>query len=124
PQPLPPRRPPVHRHHDARPVLPNRLQRLLGAGVGLGVEARKRQPLADRLPHVLFVIDDGHLHRARHGSPHSAACVFAANMGSWTSNTAPPPGALRAVSRPPRSFTMPEEMASPRPTPSPGFFVV
>jgi hypothetical protein len=48
---------------DARIVRAHGLQRLLGAGEGLGVEARERQPLADRLAHVLFVVDDRDLHR-------------------------------------------------------------
>ena len=47
-----------------------------------------------------------------------------ATRGREISNTAPPSRPLRAVSRPPRSFTIPDEMARPSPTPSPGAFVV
>ena len=124
----------VHtRHLDVRDddtgvIRANDLQRLFGTGKGFRVEPRQRQPLADRLPHILFVIDNRHFHRARHVF-YSAALVFSFRIGSRTSKTAPPACeptfcTLRAVSLPPRSLTIPDEMARPKPTPSPGFFVV
>src|SRR5690606_18983515 len=97
--------------------------------IGLGVKARERQPLADRGAHIRLVIHDRHFHRACHIRPHSAACLASPRIGSCISKTAPPitpscGSPLWAVSRPPRSVTIPDEIARPSPTPSPGFFVV
>ena len=48
-----------------RPIRAHDLQRLFGGGKGFGLESRQRQPLADRLAHVLFVIYNRDLHLRR-----------------------------------------------------------
>ena len=112
-------------HHRPRIIGPQGLERILGAGKCFRVEPRQRQPLADRLAHVLLIIHDRNLHGLCHHRPHSAASMSSFRIGNCTSNTAPPPlTAFRAVRRPPKSFTIPEEIASPKPTPSPGCLVV
>ena len=63
---------PVHARHldvgndDARVIRPQCLERVLGAAESFRVIARKGQPLADRLPHVLFVIYNRDFHCLSH----------------------------------------------------------
>mgnify|MGYP001231467938 CR=1 FL=1 len=52
--------------HDTGVIRPQRFQRVLGAAERLCVIARKRQPLADRLTHVLFIINDRDFHCLSH----------------------------------------------------------
>ena len=63
---------PVHaghldvRNHDSRIIRPQNLQRIFGAGKCFCVIARQGQPLADGLPHILFIIDNRDLHGLGH----------------------------------------------------------
>ena len=50
--------------------------------------------------------------------------VFLVKAGIVISNTAPPAAAFRAVSLPSNSDRIPDEIAKPKPTPSPAGFVV
>jgi hypothetical protein len=49
---------------------------------------------------------------------------FSTICGNWNSKTAPRGDTFLANNRPSRSFAIDELIANPKPTPSPGFFVV
>ena len=90
---------PVHaRHFDIADdhtleIRRQSLQCVLGTAIGFGFKPREGQPLADRLTHILFVIDNRDLHGLGHRSNsvcHSAASLLCAASGRVISNTAPP----------------------------------
>ena len=63
--------------HHAGIIGADPFQRLFGRAIGFGVEPRQRQPLADRLPHVQFIVNDRNFHGTGHlvpfGGGYSAA---------------------------------------------------
>ena len=53
-------------NHDPGVIGTKRLQRVLRAREGFGVVPGQGQPLADRLAHILLIVDDGDLHGLLH----------------------------------------------------------
>jgi len=74
----------VHARHldiaddNARVIVANTAQCLFSRGIGFSVKSGQRQPLADRLPHIFFVVHNRDFHCFAHGgSPYSAAALCA-----------------------------------------------
>src|SRR3546814_3588044 len=79
----------------------------------LDLEIGQLQPLPHRQADRLLVIDEQNLRLCTHSRSPVAASGDGA--GSHRVNTAPPCDALSAASVPPKSRTMPCEIARPRP---------